>query len=237
MNDETFVDKAYQNDFMKGMQKLRQDEEYTDVTLQSGGVQIRCHRNVLVVASDYFRAMFRCGLEECTSTTVQLTIQPEILTCIVDYMYTGEIELTVDNVESLFKTGDLLQLNNLKVACENFMLKHVEPANCVGFYKFAALYRLDKLQRKANRAINSEFKTVAFIDEFKNLSRIELIELIKDDDVNVEYEDVVFESVQDWVRYDIDNKKCHPLRRSLNTSVCHIVRAATCGTRRTHVIC
>ena len=87
------------------------------------------------------------------------------------------------------------------------MLKHVEPANCVGFYKFAALYRLDKLQRKANRAINSEFKTVAFIDEFKNLSRIKLIELIKDDDVNVEYEDVVFESVQDWVRYDIDNRK------------------------------
>ncbi|KAI0209913.1 hypothetical protein LSAT2_005348, partial [Lamellibrachia satsuma] len=43
---------------MKCMQKLRQDEEYTDVTLQSGGVQIRCHRNVLVVASDYFRAIF-----------------------------------------------------------------------------------------------------------------------------------------------------------------------------------
>ena len=88
---------------MKFMQKLRHDEEYTDVTLQSGGVHFRCYRNVLVVAIYYSRAMFRCGLEECTSATVQLTIQPEILISIVDYMNTGEIELTVDNVESLFK--------------------------------------------------------------------------------------------------------------------------------------
>ncbi|KAI0219934.1 Kelch-like protein 21, partial [Lamellibrachia satsuma] len=100
--------KAYQNAFMKGMHKLRRNEEYTDVTLHSADVQIRCHRNVLAVASDYFKAMFRCGLEESTSGSVQLTIEPDILTSIVDYMYTGKIELTVDNVESLFKTGDVL---------------------------------------------------------------------------------------------------------------------------------
>ena len=106
---EQFVDKACQKDFMKEMHKLRQNDEITDVTLQSGDVHIRCHRNVLAVASDYFKVMFRCGIEESTSATVQLTMESEILTSIVDYMYTGEIELTVDNVESLIKAGDLLQ--------------------------------------------------------------------------------------------------------------------------------
>ena len=107
---------------MKEMHNLRQNEEFTDVTLQSGDIQIQCHRNVLAVATDYFKAMFRCGLEESTSATVPLTMEPEILTSIVDYMYTGEIELTVDNVESLFKAGDVLQLDTLKVTCETFML-------------------------------------------------------------------------------------------------------------------
>ena len=76
------------------------------MTVQSGDVQIRCHRIVLAVATDYFKAMFRCGLEESTLATVQLTMEPEILTSIVEYMYTGEIELTVDNVERLVKAGD-----------------------------------------------------------------------------------------------------------------------------------
>ncbi|KAI0213390.1 Kelch-like protein 21 [Lamellibrachia satsuma] len=192
---------------MKGMHKLRQNEEYTDMTLQSGDILIQCHRNVLAAATNYFKAMFRCGLKESTSATVPLTMEPEILATIVDYMYTGEIELTVDNVESLFRAGDVLQLHTLKVACENVMLKQVEPANCVGFSKFATLYRLDKLQQKARRVIQSEFKTVALNAEFKELSCKELIEFIKDDDVNVEDEDVVFNAVLDWVRHDLDNRK------------------------------
>ena len=100
MTTENFVDEAYQNAFMKRMHKLRHNEDNTDMKLQSGDTQIRCHRSVLAVVTDYFEAMFMCGLEESTSTTVPLTMELEIL-------YTGEIELTVDNVESLVKAGDI----------------------------------------------------------------------------------------------------------------------------------
>ena len=132
----------------KEMHKLRHNDEFTDVTLQSGDVHIRCHRNVLAVASDYFKVMFRCGLEESTSATVQLTMEPEILTSFVDYMYTGKIELTVDNVDSLEKAGELLQQDNLKKACKNVTLKQVEPANCVGYYKLPRCIEWTKCSRK-----------------------------------------------------------------------------------------
>ena len=168
---------------------------------------MRCHRNVLASASDYFNTMFTCGLEESTSATVQLTVQPEILTSIVEYIYTGEIELTIDNVESLVKACDVLQLDNVKTACDGFMLNHVEPATCVGFYTFATLYQINQLQQKAKQVMLSQFKTVAFNAEFKELSCSQLIHCIKDDDVVVEKEDVVFESVLDWVRHDLDNRK------------------------------
>ena len=168
---------------------------------------MRCHRNVLASASDYFNTMFTCGLEESTSATVQLTIQSEILTSIVEYIYTGELELTIDNVESLVKACDVLQLDNVKTASDGFMLNHVEPATCVGFYTFATLYQIDQLQQKAKRVMLSQFKTVAFNAEFKELSCSQLIHYIKDDDVVVENEDVVFESVLDWVRHDLDNRK------------------------------
>ena len=189
------------------MYQLRQKEEYTDVTLQSDDVEIKCHRNVLAVASDCFKAIFRSGVDESKSPTVQLTMAPDILSTIVQYIYTGEIELTADNVESLVKACDVLQLDSLKTACESFMLKQVEKNNFVSIYRFATSYRLVNLERKARRFILSEFRTVAFTDEFKALSCSQLIGVITDDDVNVEYEDVVFEAVLGWIRHDLANRK------------------------------
>ncbi|KAI0211031.1 Kelch-like protein 5, partial [Lamellibrachia satsuma] len=124
-----------------------------------------------------------------------------------DYMYTGQIELTVDNVESLVKAGDLLQLGCLKARCADFMALQVELHNCIEFYRFALLYRLDQLQKVTKQFVFAEFKTVALTPEFKELTCRELIEIIKDDDVNVEYEDVVFDAVLYWVRHDLDNRK------------------------------
>ena len=192
---------------MKAVHRLRQNNEYTDVTLESGDVQIQCHRVVLAVASDYFKAMFRCDLKETTSDTVQLTMDPEILTSIVNYIYTGEIELTVDNVESVVKACDVLQLDTLKSGCDVFMKAQVDLANCVGFYRVATLYTLHKVQRKAKGLILAEFKTVAFTDQFKEMSCSELVEIIKDDNIHVEDEDLVFESVLDWIRNNPDKRK------------------------------
>ena len=217
MKVQKFVDKTYQNDFMKDMHKLRQNEEFADVTLQSDDVQIRCHRIVLAVATDYFKAMFRCGLEESTLATVQLTMEPEILTSIVDYMYTGEIELTVDNVERLIKAGDVLQLEGLRAGCDEFMVAQVELRNCFEFYRFAKLYRLDKLHWNAKRLMLAEFTAITFNAEFKEFSCCDLIEFIKEDELIAENEDVVCESVLDWVRHDLANRKA-----SLETILEHV---------------
>ena len=111
-----FVDKSYQNAFMKRMHGLRQADEYTDVTLQSSSVDIRCHRNVLAAESDYFNAMFRCGLEDSAPATIEVNMQPVILAIVIDYIYTGKIQLTVDNVDSLVKACDVLKLDTLKTA-------------------------------------------------------------------------------------------------------------------------
>ena len=202
-----FVDKTYKNDFMTAVHRLRQNNEYTDVTLQSDDVQIQCHRVVLAVGSKYFKAMFRCGLQECGSDTIRLTVRPEIMTSVVDYMYTGDIELTVDNVESLVEACDILQLDGLKAACEDFMTSLVDLANCVRLHIFAALYGLDKAQKKAKELMLAEFKKVAFSDQFKELSCSELVEIIKDDDIHVEDEDPVVESVVEWVRHDLVRRK------------------------------
>ena len=151
-----------------------------------------------------------------------MTMEPAIMTSVVDYIYTGEIELTIDNVESLVSACDVLQLDGLKAGCEEFMMSQIDLTNCVGFFRCAALYGLHNVQRKAKELMLAEFKTVAFSDQFKQLSCSELIEHIKDDAVCVDDEDVVVECVLDWVRHDI------PKRKSSFETILEYVRLPHC---------
>ena len=193
------------------------------MTLQSGDVKIPCHRNILAAASDFFKAMFKCDLKESTSDTVQLTMEPEILRRVVDYIYTGEIELTVENVEDLLKSADVLSLECLKANCVDFMIAQVDLHNCFQLHRLSTLYRLGQLQKVTRQLICAEFKTVAFNAEFKELTSSELIELIKDDAVNVANEDVVFEAVIGWIRHDLDK------RRSSFEEIMEYVRLPFCS--------
>ena len=202
---------------------MRLAARHTDVTLQTGDVKITCHRAILAMATEYFDTMFTCGFEESTSPVVQLTMEPDTLSSIVEYVYTGVIQLTDDNVESLVKACDHLHLDSLKAACDKFMLKHVEPTNCVGFYQFAKMYRIDELKQKAIQVMCGQFKSVARSEEFKHLSCDELIHLIKQNDVDVDSEDIVCESVLGWVRHDLEN------RRSALDTIIQYVRLPYCS--------
>ncbi|KAK2182792.1 hypothetical protein NP493_336g03025 [Ridgeia piscesae] len=86
-------------------------------------------------------------------------------------------------------------------------MSQVDLTNCVRFFRFASLYRLHKVQRKARELMLAEFKTVAFNDQLKELSCRELIDYIKDDEIGVDDEDVVVDCVLDWVRHDVDGRK------------------------------
>ena len=204
---ERYVNDAYPGDFLKQMMTQRQNEQFTDVELESDDIHIPCHKNVLAAASPYFNAMFTSGMRECASGIVALKVDSATLAGVVDYFYTAEIELTVDNVQRLVEASDLLQLDDLKVACEKFMLERVEAANCIGFYKFASLHRLEQLQGGAWRVMLQRFMSVVSASEFKELSCQELFDYLSDAGINVEDENIVFESVLVWIRHDLDNRQ------------------------------
>lgn len=62
-----------------------------------GGATYYCHRVILSAASCYFEAMFRpeLGLNEVNQKTVVLhTIDGDILSILLDFIYTGRCEIT-----------------------------------------------------------------------------------------------------------------------------------------------
>ena len=227
-----FFDEVYNKSFLSKLLSLRNQGLYTDVVVKAGPREIACHKVVLSAASPFFNAMFNSGLEESTSGVVQLrNTGPDTLETIMNYMYTSQVKVTVENVQNLVQVCDQFEFDGLKKACEKFMLKQVHPSNCIGLYKFSQLYSMSLLQDGARHTMLGMFKEVVNSREFMELPEEGLIEYLSDNNLGVPNEDPVFEAMVKWVvhkpeeRGDTFERILQHCRLPFASSVflCHVV--------------
>ncbi|XP_016664318.1 kelch-like protein 2 [Acyrthosiphon pisum] len=106
------------------LQSLRREEVLCDIKLETDdGVLVCAHKLVLVTASPYFRAMFHNFAEGDKGVVNLRELDCNILQLLVDYIYTGEIMVTVQNVLDLLASAVLLQLDYEKDLCAEFLEK------------------------------------------------------------------------------------------------------------------
>jgi kelch-like protein 1/4/5 len=79
-----------------------------------GERRIAAHRLVLSACSEYFSAMFSSGLKESYQAEVELhDVDPDALQELVQYCYTGSLELKEETVEIILATSCLLQISQV----------------------------------------------------------------------------------------------------------------------------
>ena len=59
---------------------------------------------------------------------------------LVDYVYTSEVDVTEDNLQTLLPAANLLQLTDVRDACCEFLQSQLHPTNCLGIRAFADLH-------------------------------------------------------------------------------------------------
>lgn len=105
-----------------------------DVTFETNFYTCDAHKVVLAASSDYFRAMFTCGMKEHESSRISLKgVEGSYVKRVFDYIYSGELSFYCweDGVELLKMavfyqipsmidhcTAKLLSLMNAPIACE-----------------------------------------------------------------------------------------------------------------------
>jgi len=191
-----------------GLHSLRKEEKLCDIQLSVGEFNLRSHRVVLAAASSYFNAMFTSDLKESRQDEVALYgVEFSALEDLVNFCYTGRIEINVDNVQNLLSASSLLQLANVKQACVQFLHRVLHPTNCLGIRSFADTYSCVDLVEAADVFAVKNFSEVARSEEFLTLSPEEVVEMISREELNVRTEEEVFEAVSAWVRRDEDERK------------------------------
>lgn len=198
----------FSSQVFSGLHSLRKEGKLCDIQLSVGDFKLKSHRVVLAAASSYFNAMFTGDLKESRQDKVALFgVEFSALEDLVNFCYTGRIEINVDNVQNLLSASSLLQLASVKQACVEFLHRVLHPTNCLGIRSFADTYSCVDLVEAADVFAVKNFSEVARSEEFLTLSPEEVVEMISREELNVRTEEEVFEAISAWVRREEDERK------------------------------
>ncbi|XP_046374616.1 kelch-like protein 12 [Haliotis rufescens] len=185
------------------MQDLRRQQQLCDVILCVDGAKFHAHKVVLAGCSPYLRAMFTNGMLETDSDCVQIHgVEPTTMEMLLDFMYTSNIEINVENVQSILQGASLLGLHSLRTICSHFLQTQLVASNCLGIQHFADMYTCTELEAIARQFIYQNFLEVVRTEEFFDLAEERLLQLLKSDKLQVMTESQVFEAASAWLQWD-----------------------------------
>lgn len=127
-----------------------EEEFLTDLTLLVGSDQIpvKVNRVVLAAHFQYFRSMFSAGLKESASAEVQLPfIGLEDLRLILKYAYSGEANLSKENVFKILLMANYFGSEDLMDRCCDFLKYFTDLQNCVKLLEAAVQMNINKLRK------------------------------------------------------------------------------------------
>ncbi|KAJ9589788.1 hypothetical protein L9F63_027953, partial [Diploptera punctata] len=170
---------------------------FADVKLQYRRKRYEAHRAVLSASSPYFQAMFTTGLLEVQKDTIELhAIPPQILNTLIDFIYTGEININQDNVQELMIAADMLELNEVVVGCTEFLKYELHATNAIGIFRFAEGHNCEELANSAVEFIQLHFPQICNEEEFFELPKDLLTKFLSSEHLRVDTEFQVFSKQQ-----------------------------------------
>ena len=175
-----------------------------DATLKVGGKEFPVHRIILSAASPYFQVMFTSGLAESHLDHVEIHgINAEVFSTVLDFIYTGKVVVNESNVQQLLPASKMLQVDDIEVMCCDFLKRELDPSNCVGIYMFSDTHSCTSLSKSALGFIHRNFVEVSKQEEFVQLTKKALFQILESEELKIESEEQVFEAAMRWVLHDI----------------------------------
>lgn len=206
---EPFHSVAHAQNILKGLDDFRKMDHLTDVTVCVRRRQFKCHKLILATSSPYFNAMFQSGLRESIENRVFIrNLDEKTVQTVIEYIYSGSVTISWDNVEEVLEAGNLFQVEALKDRCVQFLKRNLEPSNCIGVWRLGEKLNCGSLASVAKDMILSSFSQACGHEEFLSLDSSELVEILKDDELNAPNEEVVCDAVLRWLHKDDFRRKC-----------------------------
>lgn len=200
----------FHRNVLQKVHDLRVHRKLCDVVLCAADREIPTHRAILAAVSPYFQAMFTHELMESSQDVVVIRdMSPDILSALVSFAYTGEIDLTVDNVQEVLSAASLLQILQVQELCCSFLMKQLDVSNCLGIKTFVEANGCTQVCGDINKFAARHFQQVSSGVEFLSSPWENVATLISSPDLKVDKEEEVYSVVMEWVKQDPTERSQH----------------------------
>jgi len=210
----THVEEGHLKDILQKVDSLRQHGSlgFCDVVLKLEGHEFQAHKVILASCSDYFHAMFNGNMKESNEKVIQINgVDVDIMKLVLNFIYTGSIPLSYDNVEYVLQAANLMLIKSLKDVCCRFLGTLLNVNNCLGMQKFAESYSCEELLESCTDFICDNFGYITESDEFLNIFPAQFLPILSSDNLRVLNEEYVYEALIRWTKHDLPSRKtCFP---------------------------
>lgn len=189
---------------LNGLTEVRRFASLCDGTVNLTDGCVKVSRVLLAAGCPYFRTLYEFEEESNKGSSPLVETTLENVSCstferILDFIYTGHIDLDCDNIQDVLQTSDLLLMTDLKELCMEYILSSLDIQNCLGVKLFAKQLACPRLLYAANQFTWQNFKKVIHTEEFKNLSEHDVKELLSTDGLAVDSEADILEALIIWL--------------------------------------
>jgi len=179
--------------------------KHSDVQLKVGGKIFHCHKLVLAIKSPFFDHKLFTPPSSSSSAAaaneeiVLNDVNADGFDKVLQFMYTGETELSDENVEHVLRAADLMKLTELTTFCADYLADKLSAETCPRYWKLAEQMTLTTLALACKRLYMKEFGNIRSSSVLGSLSEKMMRELLEDDDLVVESEVDVCETLMKWL--------------------------------------
>ena len=196
-------------ELMKRLNIQRKRDYLCDITLVTNDdIELKAHRNVLSAVSPFFCKLLESDMKENREGIIRFEeISGCVMEDVLEFIYTGTVEVTQENAKELIAAGNYLMIPSLKTVSGRFLQGEMSNTNCISTFYFAEKYDCIELIRNSRKFVHENFASVGEMDEFLSLEAKEVAVWISSDEIAVEAEADVFEIILKWVEHSKSERK------------------------------
>ncbi|KPM05331.1 actin-binding protein ipp-like protein [Sarcoptes scabiei] len=126
---------------------------------------------------------------------------PEAFETVLNYMYTGEIEIDSKNFQEIVQLSCLFQLSELIKYCKEFLIQNLSTSNCIGYLCLSDFYALNPVPFVAKRFIENNFAEIIREEEFLELPANLFKSFLRSENLSINSEYQVLASTIRWIQH------------------------------------
>lgn len=194
---------------MEKVDVMRANGTECDFTIKVGSNTLQVHRVVIRAASEYFdRMLSHDTLENQNSTVNMKDVDFASVKKCVDFMYTGEIDVTKENVKGLLLVSSVFQLDSVLEEVAKILEDRLNAVEFFHIRESSVLYNLESLKEACDKYALENLEDIIKEEKFGDLDGDYVVSLLRNKISNhQDSEDSKLAIILIWINTDLENRK------------------------------